>query len=247
MQPFSRIITRSRLRLGRALPTFARWTDRLGREARAWLDPARRIPLPRPARRLFRKPRPFFSALHNLLDRHPTLTLGRLLDEAGEQTWGLTVLLLALLTFIPGVANVLSLATLLVGLRMCWGSPHPWLPKLIQGVEIHQGRVKSLLATIERRLAWLAKRRGTRRAPSQRALGFLVAWTAFIAALPIPLPFANALPAVALVLFGVALLEEWPMLAWLGSLITLATTLYFAYSFDLAWHAFQAMARGVMG
>jgi hypothetical protein len=170
-----------------------------------------------------------------------------LLDEAGEQTWGLTVLLLALLTFIPGVANVLSLATLLVGLRMCWGSPHPWLPRVIQGVEIHPGRVKNLLATIERRLAWLAKRRGSRRAPSQRLLGLLIAWTAFIAALPIPLPFANALPAVALVLFGVALLEEWPALAWIGALATLATTAYFAYSFDLAWRAFQTMLRGVMG
>jgi hypothetical protein len=231
VQPFLRIIARSRLKVGRTLPAFARWAGQFARLTR----------------RLPRKPRPFFNALHDLLDRHPALTLGRLLDEAGEQTWGLTVLLLALLTFIPGVANVLSLATLLVGLRMCWGSPHPWLPRVIQGVEIHRGRVKNLLATIERRLAWLAKRRGSRRAPSQRLLGLLIAWTAFIAALPIPLPFANALPAVALVLFGVALLEEWPALAWIGALATLATTAYFAYSFDLAWRAFQTMLRGVMG
>jgi hypothetical protein len=231
----------------RALPGFAHWRERLERGARSWRDPARRIPLPRLTRRLSRKPRPFFSALHELLDRHPVLTLGSFLDVAGEQTWGLTVLLLALLTFIPGVANVLSLATFLVGLRMLWGSPHPWLPKAIQGIEIHQGRVKSLLATIERRLVWLAKRRGTRRAPSQRLVGFLVAWTAFIAALPIPLPFANVLPAVALILFGVALLEEWPALAWIGSLTILATTFYFAYSFELAWRAFQAMLRGIVG
>ncbi len=230
MQPFSKILARSRLRLKRALPAFAH-------------SPARRIPLLRQPR----KPRPFFSALHDLLDRHPTLTLGQLLDEAGEQTWGLTVLLLALLTFIPGVANVLSLATLLVGLRMFWGSPHPWLPKVIQNVAIHQGRIKSLLATIEHRLAWLAKRRGTRRAPSQRLLGLLIAWTAALAALPIPLPFANVLPAVALVLYGVALLEEWPALAWIGSAATSATTVYFAFSFDLAWRALQAMLRGVMG
>lgn len=221
VQPLSRILARSRLKLGRTLPAFTR--------------------------RLPRRARPFFSALHDLLDRHPTLTLGRLLDEAGEQTWGLTVFLMALFTFIPGVANVLSLATLLVGLRMLWGYPHPWLPQAIQGMEIHHGRVKGLLATVEKRLAWLAKRRGSRRAPSQRLVGLLVAWTALMAALPIPLPFANALPAMALVLYGVALLEEWPTLAWLGSLGTLAATLYFGLSFDLARQALQAMWRSLLG
>ncbi len=190
---------------------------------------------------------PFFQTLHTLLDRHTHLTLGRLLEEAGEQVWGLTVLLLALLTFIPGVANVLSLATFVVGLQMMWGSPHPWLPGMLKTLEIHKGRVKELLAKIEVRIAWLAKRPRTRRPPSQPFIGFLVAWLAFLAALPIPLPFANVIPALGLVFLGVALLEEWPALAWLGALGALATTIYFGVSFDLAWKAMKAMLRGVLG
>ncbi|MBI4912621.1 MAG: exopolysaccharide biosynthesis protein [Acidobacteria bacterium] len=191
--------------------------------------------------------RPFFGALKDLLDREPDATLGRLLDEAGEQVYGLTVLLLALLTFIPGVANVLSLATLLVGLQMLWGSPHPWLPRALQGHVLHRGRIKELLGQIEARLEWFLKRPRIRRRPSLRFLGFLVAWAAFIAALPIPLPFANALPAAALVLMGVALLEEWPRLAWFGALLTLTTTVYFALSFELAWKATQALFRSGAG
>ena len=174
--------------------------------------------------------RPFFTALHELLDRHPVITMGQLLEDAGEQAWGLTVLLLAMLTFIPGVANVLSLATLLIGIRMMRGASEPWLPGNLRRLELHRGKTKELLAKVEARIAWLAKRRGPRRAPSQRFLGFLVTWTAFVAALPIPLPFANALPAVALILFGVALLEEWPFMAWLGASISLGTTIYFAFS-----------------
>jgi hypothetical protein len=173
---------------------------------------------------------PFFTALRELLDRHPVITMGQLLEEAGEQASGLTVLLLAMLTFIPGVANVLSLATLFIGLRMLWGASQPWLPETLQRMELHRGKLKDLMAQVETRIAWLAKRRGPRRAPSQRFLGFLVAWTAFIAALPIPLPFANAMPAVALTLFGVALLEEWPFMAWLGATISLGTSIYFAFS-----------------
>jgi hypothetical protein len=192
-------------------------------------------------------PPPFFRALHAALDRHPSLPLGQLLDEAGEQAWGLTVLALALLTFIPGVANVLSLATILVGLQMLLGRPQPWLPAMLRRLVLRRGRIKSLLAKIEERIVWLAARRGKRRPPSRRFLGFLVAWTAFLAALPIPLPFANVLPAVALILYGTALLEEWPLLGWLGVLQSLGTTVYFAFSFDLAWKALQAMGRGVMG
>lgn len=198
-------------------------------------------------RRLAPKRRPFFNALHDLLDRHPEVTLGRLLDEASEQSWGLTVLMLAILTFIPGVANVLSLATLAVGIQMLWGSPHPWLPKKAQKLVLHKGRIKDALAAIEKRLVWLAKRRGTRRSPSQRFTGFLVAWTAFLAILPLPvLPFSNFLPATALVLFGVALLEEWPFLGWMGFICSLGTTLYFGVSFEVALHAIKLLLKGVM-
>jgi hypothetical protein len=156
--------------------------------------------------------------------------MGQLLEDAGEQAWGLTVLLLAMLTFIPGVANVLSLATILIGALMMRGAAQPWLPNNLRRLELHRGRIEELLAKVEIRIAWLAKRRGPRQAPSQRFLGFLVAWTAFVAALPIPLPFANVLPAAALILFGVALLEEWPFMAWLGAAISLGTTIYFAFS-----------------
>lgn len=174
--------------------------------------------------------RPFFTALHELLDRHPVITMGQLLQEAGEQAWGLTVLILAMLTFIPGVANVISLATLLVGLGMMRKALHPWLPQKLHRLELHRGRIKEILAKVESRLKWLASGDRVRSIPSQRFLGFLVAWSAFIALLPIPLPFANMLPAVALILFGVALLEEWPILAWYGAAITLGTTVYFAFS-----------------
>lgn len=195
--------------------------------------------------------RPFFMALHELLDRNPVIPLGQLLQEAGDQVWGLTVLLLALLTFIPGVANLVGLATLLVGVGMMRKAPHPWLPSRLRAQELHRGRVKELLAKVESRLAWLASSRRVRRSPSQRFLGFLVAWSAFLALLPIPLPFANFLPAVALVLFGVALLEEWPSLAWYGAAISLGATVYFAFSIRQLLFMLEGLwhwgARGFQG
>lgn len=187
--------------------------------------------------------RPFFTTLHELLDRDPVINMGQLIEEAGEQVWGFTVLILAMFTFVPGVANLLSLATLLLGISMMRGASQPWLPGTVRRMVLHRGRIKNLLAKVEARIAWLAARRGPREAPSRRFLGFLVAWTAFLASLPIPLPFANVLPAVALILFGVALLEEWPFMAWLGAAISLVTTVYFALSIGEILVMFAGMWR----
>jgi hypothetical protein len=70
-----------------------------------------------------------------------------------------------------------------------------------------------------------------------------VSWTAFLAALPVLLPFANILPAIGLVLLGVALLEEWPLLAWLGAGFSLLTTIYFALSARLVLETLKAAFR----
>ena len=187
-----------------------------------------------------------FRLLDRLLETEGTVSVRDLLDEAKEQTYGLALLILALLTFIPGVANVLSLGTLVLGLQLWWGRSHPWLPEALQRHELQRGHVKALLAQVEARLAWLGTRTAPRRAPGRRTLGFLVSWTAFLAALPVPLPLANVLPATGLVLLGTSLLEEWPLLAWLGAGFSLLTTVYFALSGGLLWEALKAAVHAVM-
>jgi hypothetical protein len=171
---------------------------------------------------------PLFTALDELLDQDGTVSLGELLDAAGEQVYGLGVLLLALITFIPGVANFISVGTMILGAQMALGLVHPWIPKRVQTFEMRRGRIKEALAKLEERLAPLRLKRAPKRPVNPRWLGALVVWTAFLASLPIPLPFANVLPAAALVLLGMALLEEWPLLFWLGLSGSLGTTIYFA-------------------
>ncbi len=189
-------------------------------------------------------PLSLFRLLDQRLQAEGTVSVGELLDQAGEQAFGLALFLLALLTFIPGVANVLSLGTLALGIQLGWGRRrHPWLPATLQRHELQRGHVKALLAQVEARLAWLGARTAPRRAPGRRILGLLVAWTAFLAALPIPLPLANVLPATSLVLLAVSMLEEWPLPAWLGAALGLITTGYFALSAGLIWGALRALLR----
>jgi hypothetical protein len=70
-------------------------------------------------------------------------------------------------------------------------------------------------------------------------VGVLVVWTALLLSLPLILFFSNVLPAVALALLALGLLEEWPLLGWLGLLGSLATTVYFAIYFDLVLKALE--------
>ncbi|WP_026852677.1 exopolysaccharide biosynthesis protein [Geothrix fermentans] len=188
-------------------------------------------------------PRPFFFTLHALLDAEGEITLGELLDAAGEQTYGLLTLLLSLPSLIPGLnvglAPVGGIGLMALGAQLAWGTPHPWVPARIQAQPIHKGRIKDALARLEVQLNRLRWRGAERRPLHRRWVGACVAWTGFLLAVPVPLPFGNQLPAAILCLLGAALLEERPTWAWIGAAASLGNTLYFAFSFDLIVRAFR--------
>ena len=185
--------------------------------------------------------RPFFETLHALLDEEGEITLGELLDAAGEQTYGLLTLLLSLPNLVPGLnlglAPVGGIGLMALGAQLAWGTSHPWVPRRIQAQPIHKGRIKNALARIETQLERFHWRDARRRPLHRRWTGLFIAWTGFLLAIPVPLPFGNQLPAAILCLLGAALLEERPTWAWIGAIASLANTLYFALSFDLILRA----------
>jgi hypothetical protein len=184
-------------------------------------------------------PKPFFVALHTLLDSEGEITLGELLDAAGEQTYGLLVLLLSLPNLIPGLnlglAPIGGAGLIALGAQLAWGKPHPWVPARVQAQPIHKGRIKDALAKFETQINRFRWRGAVQRPLSHRWMGAIIAWTGFLLALPVPLPFGNQLPAAILCLLGAALLEERPAWAWIGAAAMLGNTLYFALSFDLIY------------
>lgn len=178
---------------------------------------------------------PFFETLHRLLEADGDVSLRELMDAAGEQTYGLLILVTGLASFIPGISIGGGLAATILGLEMAWGAPHPWLPRRLEGVQIHRGRMKEALARFEGWLDRLGRKGRSGRPLNRRWMGAMIAWTAFLLMLPVPpiIPLGNAIPAATLCLMGAALLEERPRWAWLGALGMLVTTIYLALSFDL--------------
>jgi hypothetical protein len=169
-------------------------------------------------------------------------TLGTLLEAAGDQSYGLIILVMALPSLVPGLnvgaAPLGGVALLAIGWQMLRGVHRPWIPERIVDQPIHKSRLKETLARLEGRLQRLDSHPGTPRRPlNLRWMGLLVAWTGFLLALPVPLPFGNLLPAATLTLLGAALLEERRAWGWLGAAGTVGTTIYFALSADLITHA----------
>ena len=186
-------------------------------------------------------PKPFFETLHALLDAEGEITLGELLDAAGEQTYGFLVLLLSLPSLIPGLnlglAPVGGIGLIGLGAQLFWGTPHPWVPRRVQAQPIHKGHIKNALAKFEAQLDRFRWRGAVQRPLSHRWMGTCIAWTGFLLAIPVPLPFGNQLPAAILCLLGAALLEERPAWAWIGAAASLGNTIYFASSFGFATRA----------
>lgn len=184
-----------------------------------------------------------FELLETLPGEDGTFTLRDLLDQGGpEHIYGLGVALLAATAFIPGVTNVLALGIVGLGAQMAAGRAYPWLPARLLRLRLHPGRLKAILAKAARFLERLSPRSGRRPVP-RRALGLLITWTALLLALPLILPFSNLLPGAALLFLGLALLEDWPFAAWIGLAGSLATTVYFALSFDLVLKGLRAASH----
>jgi hypothetical protein len=181
--------------------------------------------------------KPFFELLRSMLDQGREVTLGELLEAAGEQTYGLLILLLAMPSLVPGLnvgaAPVGGLGIMALGLQMSVGVPHPWVPAKVQAQVLHQGKVKHALARLEETLDRFRLKDSKRQHLNRVWTGLVIAWLGFLLAIPVPLPFGNIAPAAVLLLMGAALLEERPSWAWLAALGALGITIYFGLSFDL--------------
>ena len=177
---------------------------------------------------------PFFRLLRELLEQDGEVTLGQVAEVAMEQTCGL---LLALPSLVPGLnlgtAPIGGAGLMVIGFQMAMGHSRPWIPERVRRQTLHKGKLGEALARMETLLERFRLPGRQRRALNLRWTGVLILWIGLLLALPIPLPFANILPAAVLCLVGAALLEERPAWGWLGAAGAVATTIYFAASFEL--------------
>jgi hypothetical protein len=171
--------------------------------------------------------------LQRLHDEAPKdhFTLGWLMSRMHKRSFGLIMLLLAVVAIAPGVSIVASLLLMIPAFQMIAGQNMPAFPRRIA---VRPMPTRHLAALVQRAvpvLRYLEKlihpRWPTPFDATKRLVGAIVAVLS-IAMVITPIPFSNVVPAIVIALISLAYLEEDGLLlsiALLAGVIVLAAEL----------------------
>lgn len=174
-------------------------------------------------------------------DTRERVSVADLLELAGDRAFGALMFVFALPNVVPtppGVSAVLGLPLILLSAQFLWGRRTPWLPRAISTRSIARtdlAAVISRMASPMRRFERVLKPRlGLLVSPAaERLLGFALLLLAVILFLPIPL--GNMLPAAAICILSLALVEHDGLAVLVGILIgVVAVTIVWGALFGLA-------------
>ena len=148
---------------------------------------------------------------------------------------------------IPGVSTALGLCMMIVAYFMIVNRP-PWLPERLARIPIDKKflvQISSRLEAFMKRFENVIKPRGRayfQQRSTQITTGLLLCFHAFLLSLPLPIPFSNFFPALALLLLSLGTLEEDGAVMLLGYLAVIACTIFFAALVVLPYMTVKAMA-----
>lgn len=177
------------------------------------------------------------AAIIDALPEH-SLTLGELLDVFGDEGLLLLTVLLTLVFLIPvsipGVSTVFGAAILLIGASRLAGQPL-WLPRRLREKALPAARLRPALTggmSWVRRLERISRPHRMAAMVDGRAsnlfnnLAFILAALLLMAPFGF-VPFSNTLPGVALLLYGIGLIQRDGVAVLLGHAANIATIVYF--------------------
>lgn len=185
-------------------------------------------------------PRRKLSAeLHALNERfgQDEVQVGEVLDVMGDRAYSLLLVLLALPFFTPvsllGISTVVGAVIAYLGLRLALGLS-PRLPQTLRRRRLPPRFFGALLRGAERVIR-LLERCTRKRLPvfvsgqwMRRGIGLAVLGAALLLMLPLPIPFSNFLPAVAIIALAVGRLEEDGAAVCAGFVALAVSALFFA-------------------
>ena len=167
------------------------------------------------------------------------VTLGWLLDGLGDRSFGVVLLLLALLGLLPGVSAVAGVLLAVPAFQMVLARPGPVLPRRVATRRFEAERLARVVRRVVPVLRFLERfirpRWATPVAATKRAVGGVVLLLA--ASLLAPVPLSNVAPALAIGLIAVAYLEEDGVL--LGAALAAALVMLAVASLAV-WEAVSA-------
>jgi hypothetical protein len=150
--------------------------------------------------------------LSNLLDEAPPdrVTLGWIIDSLQERSFGLVMLLLALVALVPGLSTFVGALLTIPAIQMILARHSPVLPRFVSGRQLPTSRLAALISRatpVLRRIEMLIRPRWpTPFEATKRAVGGVILLLSVTMVAPIPL--SHIIPSLAIMLLALAYLEE---------------------------------------
>jgi hypothetical protein len=133
---------------------------------------------------------------------------------------------------IPGLSCVLGFCICFFGTSMFLDKA-PWVPERVAKIEVEKKfllRVTSALESLLKKVEHIVHPRRPELFKKSRLRsfhGFLIAWHAFLLALPLPVPFSNIIPAICIALIALGCLEEDFFVILAGYVMGVVNTAFF--------------------
>jgi len=189
---------------------------------------------------------PTSEVLRGLLDEAPaeSVTLGWLLDKLHKRSFGIVLLLLALIGLAPGTSPVVGLLLTIPALQMILARESPVFPRMITSRRFSTQRLVRLVdraVPVLRRLETVIHPRWkTPFDATTRVVGLVV--LALTSVFFVPIPLSNVVPAVTIMLIALAYLEEDGVLLALSLTAAAAVILVAAFTLWQSVEAVRSMA-----
>jgi hypothetical protein len=184
---------------------------------------------------------PTSIVLSDLLGDAPAeqVTLEWMMGRLGDRSFGLLLLLLALLALLPGVSAVAGALLMVPSVQMILARPGPVFPRRVATRRFEVHRLAQVVHQVLPVLRWLERfirpRCATPFEATKRVVGIVVLLLA--GTLLTPVPLSNFPPALAIAVIAFAYLEEDGMLLCASVAVSLAMLLVAA---AVAWETVSA-------
>lgn len=165
---------------------------------------------------------PTSAILESLVAEAPgdAVTLAWILGRLHERSFGIVLLLAALLGLLPGVATFVGLLLALPAIQMVLLRPEPALPRFLAERRISTERLAGLLGRIVPLLRRLERLVHPRWSPPPASTKLIVGLTVLLLGITLlaPIPFSHYVPILSVILLCVGFLEGDGLLLAVGLL-----------------------------
>lgn len=180
---------------------------------------------------------------------NPQLSVAELVEAFGERAFGALILILALMALFPwppGGKAVFSAPIILLSLELAVQRDTVWLPRWVLKASVSRAVYRSASQKVIKPIRWV-ERLTRPRLPmltgeiADVIVGVVCALLAVMLALPVPL--GDMLPALTLVIFGLALTQRDGLAIIVGAIGTVVCGVYLV----LVWAAVVAIGEKIIG